>query len=54
MEGFDPDQFDEILGLKAKGLKSVVLLAVGYRSTGDDYQHLAKVRRSKEEIFITI
>ena len=54
MEGFDPDQFDEILGLKAKGLKSVVLLAVGYRSTGDDYQHLAKVRRRKEEIFITI
>jgi nitroreductase len=54
MEGFDPDQFDEILGLKAKGLKSVVLLAVGYRSEGDDYQHLAKVRRSKEELFITI
>jgi len=54
MEGFDPEQFDEILGLKAKGLKSVVLLAVGYRSSEDGYQHLAKVRRSKEELFITI
>ncbi|MCK9413589.1 MAG: NAD(P)H-dependent oxidoreductase [Prolixibacteraceae bacterium] len=54
MEGFDPDQFDEILGLKSKGLKSVVLLAVGYRSAEDDYQHLAKVRRSNEEFFITI
>ncbi len=54
MEGFDPDQFDEILGLKAKGLKSVVLLAVGYRSSEDGYQHLAKVRRSNEELFITI
>jgi nitroreductase len=54
MEGFDPDQFDEILGLKAKGLKSVVLLAVGCRSEGDDYQHLAKVRRNNEELFITI
>jgi nitroreductase len=54
MEGFDPDQFDEILGLKAKGLKSVVLLAIGYRSKEDDYQHLAKVRRSNEELFITI
>ena len=54
MEGFDPGQFDEILGLKEKGLKSVVIMAVGYRSQEDGYQHLAKVRRSKEELFVTI
>ncbi len=54
MEGFDPGQFDEILGLKEKGLKSVVIMAVGYRSAEDGYQHLAKVRKSKEELFVTI
>ena len=54
MEGFDSGQFDEILGLKENGLKSVVIMAVGYRSSEDGYQHLAKVRRSKEELFVTI
>lgn len=54
MEGFDTNQFDEILGLKEKGLKSVVIMAVGYRSSEDGYQHLAKVRRFKDELFITV
>lgn len=54
MEGFDSEQFDRILGLKEKGLKSVALMAVGYRSAEDGYQHLVKVRRSKEELYITI
>jgi len=54
MEGFDTAQFDKILGLKEKGLASVVILTVGYRSAEDDYQHLTKVRRCKEELFITI
>jgi nitroreductase len=54
MEGFDTAQFDEILGLKEKGLASVVILAVGHRSAEDGYQHLAKVRRNKEELFINV
>lgn len=54
MEGFDPAQFDEILGLKEKGLSSVVIMAVGYRSPEDYYQHLAKVRQTAEELFITV
>ena len=54
MEGFDAEKYDEILGLKEKNLHSVVLLAVGYRSSEDGYQHLAKVRRSKEDFFINI
>ena len=29
MEGFIPEAFDTILGLKEKGLKSVVVLAFG-------------------------
>ena len=32
MEGFIPELFDKILGLKEKGLKSVVILAFGVRS----------------------
>jgi nitroreductase len=54
MEGFDNKQFDEILGLKEKGLTSVVLMAVGYRSDDDHYQHLAKVRREKDDLFVAI
>lgn len=45
MEGFNPPKFDEILGLKEKGLRSVVLLALGYRDAEKDpYAHAAKVR----------
>jgi nitroreductase / dihydropteridine reductase len=54
MEGFDNAHYDEILGLKEKGLSSVVIMAVGYRSQDDHYQHLAKVRYSKEDMFITV
>jgi nitroreductase len=52
MEGFDPAQFDEILGLKAKGLSSVVIAPVGYRSEEDQTQHYAKVRLPLEEMFL--
>ena len=29
MEGFDPEKVDEILGLKERGLRSVILLPLG-------------------------
>ncbi len=49
MEGFDPDKVDEILGLRARGLRSVILLPLGYRTTeGDWLANLKKVRRSRE------
>lgn len=32
MEGFDPEAVDEILDLKAKNLRSVILLPIGYRA----------------------
>lgn len=45
MEGFNPAKFDEILGLKEKGLRSVVLLSLGYRNTEKDpFVNAAKVR----------
>ena len=54
MEGFVSDKYDEILGLKEKNLHAVVLLAIGYRSSEDGYQHLAKVRRSNDDFFVNI
>lgn len=54
MEGFMPDAFDDILGLKDRSLKSVALVALGYRSKDDDLQHAKKVRKSKEELFTRI
>ena len=53
MEGFTPEKVDEILGLKERGLRSVILLPLGYRADeGDWLVDLKKVRRSKES-FVT-
>ena len=53
MEGFDPAGIDEVLGLKARGLRSAVILALGYRDTAQDWLvNLKKVRRSGKE-FVT-
>lgn len=55
MEGFDAEKFDAILGLKEKGLKSVVLLALGYRDAENDYLvNLKKVRLPIEEFAMKI
>ncbi|WP_158781440.1 NAD(P)H-dependent oxidoreductase [Pantoea sp. BAV 3049] len=53
MEGFDPVAVDDILGLSAKNLRSVIILPLGYRADeGDWLVNLKKVRRSREN-FIT-
>jgi nitroreductase len=53
MEGFDPAGIDEILGLKARGLRSAVIVALGYRDTAQDWLvNLKKVRRSGAQ-FVT-
>lgn len=53
MEGFDPAAADEILGLRELGLRSVVLLPLGYRKEeGDWLVNLKKVRRPMED-FVT-
>lgn len=50
MEGFQPDQFDQLLGLSARGYGSVVLAAAGYRAADDPYAKLAKVRYEPAEV----
>lgn len=53
MEGFNPPALDEALGLPDKGLKSVALMALGYRDAEKDQLHGApKVRRDQKEFFI--
>ncbi len=54
IEGFEPEAYDRILNLKALGLTSAVVAAIGYRSTEDPTLNLPKVRKSKNELFITI
>jgi nitroreductase len=55
MEGFDPDALDEVLGLQEKGLRSTVVLALGYRDAEKDYlSSSAKVRRDEEELFVRL
>ncbi|WP_298141935.1 nitroreductase family protein [uncultured Acinetobacter sp.] len=50
MEGFDKDGLDDFLGLKEKGLKSVVLLALGRRNAEQDWLiGLKKFRIPREE-----
>jgi len=54
MEGFDAAQYDEILGLKEKGLTATVVATIGYRSAEDITQNFKKVRRPSEEMFEVI
>ncbi len=54
MEGFLPEQYNEILGLAEKGLHATLVATIGYRHDEDDTQHYAKVRKPKSELFETI
>jgi nitroreductase/dihydropteridine reductase len=53
MEGFNKELLDELLKLKEKGLRSTVIMTLGYRDSKNDYLvDLKKVRREKENLFI--
>ena len=55
MEGFEPDKVDDILGLKDRGLRSVVLMPLGYREADKDWLvNLKKVRRPVDQFAITL
>ncbi len=54
MEGFNPAQVNEILGLDKLGLNASLMATIGYRHEDDATQHLKKVRKSNEELFITL
>lgn len=54
MEGFDQRELDLALGLREKGLTSVVLVSLGFRSEKDFNAALPKSRLSRDELFTFI
>ncbi len=54
MEGFRPQQFDEILNLKEHKLQSVLLLPVGFRAKDDMFADFKKVRKDLQNTIIEI
>ena len=55
IEGFNPDAVDNILGLREKGLRSAVLLPLGYRKEDTDWLvNLVKVRKPMEDLVTVI
>lgn len=54
MEGFNPIAYNEILGLNQLGLNASLVATVGYRHEEDATQHLKKVRKSQQDLFITL
>ncbi len=55
MEGFDADALDKILNLREKGLRSCVMLPLGYRDAEADWLvNLPKVRKPKDELVTII
>ncbi|MFN3783456.1 MAG: NAD(P)H-dependent oxidoreductase [Spirosomataceae bacterium] len=55
MEGFKPNELDELLGLAAKGLRSAAILTLGYRDEANDWLvNLKKVRTPAERLFTKI
>jgi nitroreductase/dihydropteridine reductase len=49
MEGFDPNLFNEVLGLSEKGLHASVIISLGYRDTNDYLASMPKVRLPIDE-----
>ena len=55
MEGFDPASLDKILGLREKGLRSTLLLPIGYKDADKDWlADLVKVRKPIEQLVTVI
>ncbi|MEX0285216.1 MAG: NAD(P)H-dependent oxidoreductase [Paracoccaceae bacterium] len=53
MEGFDPVKVDKILGLADRGLRSVVLLPLGYRDASNDWLLPMKKSRKPQDTMVT-
>lgn len=51
MEGFEKEKMDELLGLKQLGLKSVLVVTLGYRTVDDSNASRPKSRLPKEQLF---
>ncbi|TYB73038.1 NAD(P)H-dependent oxidoreductase [Bizionia saleffrena] len=54
MEGFISDKFDEVLKLKSKKLKSVLIMPIGYRAEDDMFADFKKVRKPLSDVIIEL
>lgn len=54
MEGFEPQKYDELLGLEKLNLKSVLVMPVGYRAQDDMFSEFKKVRRPLSDVIIEL
>ena len=54
MEGFIPEHYNALLGLKELGLSSVLVMPIGYRSSEDMFANMSKVRKSLKDSVIEI
>ena len=54
MEGFVPSKVNEILGLDKLNLNASLMATIGYRHEEDATQFYKKVRKSNEELFISL
>jgi hypothetical protein len=52
MEGFKPEQFDDVLELADLNIASVLIMPIGYRADDDMFAAFEKVRRSTEDTVI--
>jgi nitroreductase / dihydropteridine reductase len=54
MEGFEPEKYDELLGLQDRNLKSVLVLPVGYRAKDDMFSEFKKVRKPLADVIVEL
>lgn len=54
MEGFEPEKYNDILKLNELNLNASLVATIGYRHEEDANQHVKKVRKSTEELFINL
>jgi len=54
MEGFEPEKYDNILGLSAHNLEAVLLLPIGYRIDDDKSIRVKKVRKPLDELILEL
>ncbi|QYM79869.1 NAD(P)H-dependent oxidoreductase [Horticoccus luteus] len=54
MEGFEPAEFDKILGLEGTAFATVVSCAAGYRAADDRFATMTKVRFKPEDVIVRV
>ena len=54
MEGFDPLSYDRYFNLNEKGMRSVLLMPIGYRAEDDIFADMKKGRKNLEDSIIEI